>query len=135
MLRTILAILAGLIVAILTILALQYFGISLFPPPPDIQFDKETDLAQLVASASTGKLIWVLFSWALAAFVGSWVASRISQRHRVAAAISVGVFIVIGVILTVSQYPHPTWMTVAGIALPIPAAWLATRIGPSQPPA
>jgi hypothetical protein len=24
--------------------------------------------------------------------------------------------------------PHPLWMTIAGIALPIPAAWLAARL-------
>lgn len=135
MLRTILAVLAGLVVAVLTMLASEYIGMSLFPLPPGTQLDTEADLARLIASAPTGKLLWVLFGWTLAAFVGGWVASRISRRHRVAAAISVGVFIVVGVVLNVSMLPHPLWMTVAGIALPIPAAWLATRIGPSRPSA
>ncbi len=132
MLRTILAVLVGLVVAVLTMLASEYIGMSLFPPPPGTQLDTEADLARLIASASTGKLAWVLFGWTLAAFIGGWVASRISRRHRIAAAVSVGVFIVVGVVLNVSMLPHPLWVTIAGVLLPIPAAWSAARIGPSR---
>lgn len=128
MLRTILAVFAGLIVAVVTMLALEYVGMSLFPPPPGTRLDNEADLAALMASAPTGKLAWVLMGWTLAAFVGGWIAARLSKQHRPAAAITVGVLIVAGVILNVSMLPHPLWMTIAGVLLPIPAAWLASRL-------
>lgn len=133
MLRTILAVFAGLAIAVVTMLALEYLGMSLFPPPPGTRLDNEADLAALMASAPTGKLAWVLLGWTLAAFVGGWVAARLSTRHRAGAAITVGVLIVAGVILNVSTLPHPLWMAVAGVLLPIPAAWLASRLVKAAP--
>lgn len=129
MLRTILAVFAGLVVAMVVMITLEYFGMSLFPPPPGTRLDTEADLAALVASASLGKQAWVLLGWTIAAFVGGWIASRLSQRHRTGAALAVGVLIVAGVVMNVSMLPHPLWMTVVGILLPVPAAWLATRLG------
>ena len=127
MIRTILAVLAGLLVAVATMLAMEYLAMSLFPLPPGITLDDEGDLAALVASASTGKLLWVLLGWTLAAFVGGWVAAWIARRHRIGAAIAVGTLIVCGVVLNVAMLPHPLWITIAGVVLPVPAAWLAAR--------
>src|SRR5690606_24863060 len=46
----------------------------------------------------------------------------------VGAALWVGGLIVAGVLLNVALPPHPTWMTVLGVLLPLPAAWLAARL-------
>ena len=135
MIRTVVAVLLGLVVALATMLLVEYLGMSLFPLPPGINLDNEDDLARLVASASTGKMLWVLMGWTLAAFVGGWVASRISRRHRKGAALAVGALIVAGVLLNAAMLPHPAWMTVAGVLLPLPVAWLAARPGrPRTPP-
>ena len=32
------------------------------------------------------------------------------------------------VILNASLIPHPLWMTVTGVLLPLPAAWLGARL-------
>jgi len=134
MIRTVVAVLLGLVVALATMLLVEYLGMSLFPLPPGINLDNEDDLARLVASASTGKKLWVLMGWTLAAFVGGWVASRISRRHRRGAALAVGALIVAGVLLNAAMLPHPAWMTVAGVLLPLPVAWLAARPGRPRPP-
>ena len=60
------------------------------------------------------------------AFAGGWVAARIA-RHRMAAALIIGVLVLAGVIANNAMIPHPLWMTVAGIVLPLPLAWLAAR--------
>jgi len=129
MIRTVVAVLLGLVAALATMLLVEYLGMSLFPLPPGINLDNEDDLARLVASASTGKKLWVLMGWTLAAFVGGWLASRISRRHRRGAALAVGALIVAGVLLNAAMLPHPAWMTVAGVLLPLPVAWLAARPG------
>ncbi|MDH5832541.1 hypothetical protein [Luteimonas kalidii] len=128
MIRTTLAVLLGLVVALATMLLLEYLGMSLFPLPPGIRLDNEDDLARLILSASIGKKLWVLAGWTLAAFIGGWVAARVSQRHRTGAALAVGVLIVGGVALNALLLPHPAWMTVAGVLLPLPVAWCAARL-------
>lgn len=128
MIRTTLAVLLGLVVALATMLLLEYLGMSLFPPPPGLRLDNEDDLARLVDSASMGKKLWVLAGWTLAAFVGGWVAAKMSRRHRTGAALAVGVLIVGGVVLNALLLPHPAWMTVVGVLLPLPVAWCAARL-------
>ena len=128
MVRSTLAVLLGLLVALATMLLLEYLGMSLFPLPPGIDLDSEADLALLVESAGVGKQLWVLMGWTCAAFAGGWVAARTTLRHRVGAALWVGGLIVAGVLLNVALLPHPTWMTVLGVLLPLPAAWLAARL-------
>lgn len=135
MIRTTLAVLLGLVVALATMLLLEYLGMSLFPLPPGIDLDNENDLARLVASATMGKKLWVLAGWVLAAFIGGWVAARVSRRHRTGAALAVGVLIVCGVGLNALLLPHPAWMTVVGVLLPLPIAWCAARLASPRPAA
>ena len=128
MVRSRLAVLLGLLVALAAMLLLEYLGMSLFPLPPGIDLHSEADLALLVESAGVGKQLWVLMGWTFAAFAGGWVAARTTRRHRVGVALWVGGLIVAGVLLNVALLPHPTWMTVLGVLLPLPSAWLAARL-------
>ncbi|HEV8694671.1 MAG TPA: hypothetical protein VGQ93_10910 [Lysobacter sp.] len=72
-------------------------------------------------------MLVVLAGWTLGAFFGGWIAARIA-RHRLAAALVIGALVLLGVIANSMLIPHPLWMTLAGIALPIPAAWVAARL-------
>lgn len=134
MIRTILAVLLGLLVALAVMMLLEYLGMSLFPLPPGTALDSEQDLARLVESASTGKRLWVLGGWALAALAGGWTAARTSRRHRRGAALCVGALIVAGVVANATMLPHPAWMTVAGVLLPLPLAWLGARLATPHAP-
>jgi hypothetical protein len=42
--------------------------------------------------------------------------------------VTVATVILLGVIANNMMIPHPQWMTIAGIVLPIPLAWLAARL-------
>lgn len=135
MVRTIAALLLGLVVALATMLLVEYLGMSLFPLPPGVHFDSEEDLGRLVAESTTGKKLWVLMGWALASFAGAAAAARTSRRHATGAALCVGAMIVLGVLLNSAMLPHPAWMTVAGVLLPVPIAWLAAHLATRRAPA
>ena len=79
MLRTLLAIVAGVITAMLLMFALEAVGLMLFPPPAGLQINNEADLALLVEMSSTGKKTWVVFGWALASLVGGWLIVRAAR--------------------------------------------------------
>ncbi|WP_454831747.1 hypothetical protein [Pseudoxanthomonas wuyuanensis] len=128
MVRTILAVLAGLLTAFLLIFGLEMLGMALFPLPPGTTLQTEADLANLVAMSSTGKKIWVVCGWAIASFAGAWVAARISRQRRVMAAVAVAAFIVAGTVMNAVAIPHPLWMNALGVLLPIPLAVLAARL-------
>lgn len=129
--RTILGVLAGVVVAWLTITASQFASAAMFPPSPGIDMRDPEQLAAFIAAVPPAAMALVVLGWVLGAFAGGWVAARISRRHSLIAAVVVGALVVAGVIANSAMIPHPQWMTVLGVALPLPAAWLAARIATS----
>jgi hypothetical protein len=128
MLRTLLAIVAGLITAMLVIFGVEAIGLLIFPPPAGTRLDTEADLARLVAMSTPTAKAWLVFGWALGSLVGAWVAARISRRHCRNAASAVAVFIVAGTVMNAMVIAHPMWMNLLGILLPVPLALLAARL-------
>lgn len=126
--RTILAVIAGLIIAMLVMLSVEFLSMQVSPPPPGFTLNNEADLARLVEMASPASKALVVLGWALASFLGGWVAARLSRQHRMVAALAIGVLIVIGVVFNTANIPHPLWMTVLGVLLPMPLTFAAARL-------
>lgn len=125
--RTILGILAGLVVAWITMSLSEFASVVLHRPPAGADLRDPQVLAAHIAAAPMSAMLVVLAGWTLGAFLGAWIAAR-TARHRLAAALAVGALVLVGVIANSMLIPHPLWMTIAGVALPIPAAWMAARI-------
>ncbi|GAA4869150.1 hypothetical protein [Luteimonas vadosa] len=126
--RTILAVFAGLVTAMLVMISMEFVATRLSPPPPGFAIESEADLARLVEMASPTSKALVVLGWALASFLGAWVAGRLSRVHRQVAALAIGVLIVVGVIFNAANIPHPAWMVVLGVVLPVPLAYAAARL-------
>lgn len=125
--RTILAVLAGVVAAWSVIVACEFAGASLHPPP-GLDLRDPDQLATFVAAAPASTMALVLAGWASGAFVGAWIAARLSRQHRRGAAMAVGTVVLAGVVANAVMIPHPPWFTVLGVLLPLPAAWLAWRM-------
>jgi hypothetical protein len=81
-----------------------------------------------------GALALVLAGWVVGALDGGLVAASIAKRR--APAIVVGALVALGALAMVAMVPHPLWMSIAGVLLPVPAAlagaWLVrgrARVG------
>lgn len=128
--RLILGILAGLVVAWLSIALCEFASVFLHRPPPGVDLRDPRALAAHIDAAPVQAMLLVVIGWSLAAFLGGWVAARIARRR--VAALVVGAFVVLGVIANNMMIPHPQWMTITGVVLPIPLAWLAARLATPQ---
>lgn len=127
MVRLVFAIVLGMVAGVATMLSMEFAGMALNPPPPGAIAD-EADLALMVMRAPLQKQLMVVAGWGLAAFVGGWVAARTTRLHVTAAAVGVAALIMAGVVLNAVMLPHPIWMPVAGVLLPVPLALLAVRL-------
>jgi hypothetical protein len=127
MLRSTLAVLAGLVAAWITVSLFEFASMHAFPPPSGVDVRDPAQLAQLVAQMPIGALGLVLAGWVMGALDGGFVARLIARRTMPAAI--VGTFVALGALLMVTMVPHPMWMSLAGVLLPLPAAlagaWLA----------
>lgn len=122
----ILGIVAGLVVGGLVVFLVESAGHAMFPPPVGTDLSNPEAMKTLIASLPAGAIVMLLLGWFLGALAGAVTAKVIAKRDM--AAWIVGV---IFVALTASNFiyiPHPVWMMAAGAALPLLAAWIATRV-------
>lgn len=126
--RTLLGVLAGLATMFVVIMLVELLGAQVFPPPDGVDMRDPQVLASAMAQMPLGALAMVVVAWVLGAFAGGWVAARVSVAHPRAAAAIVALAVVAGVVLMVLSFPHPLWMTVLGLVLPVPAALAGARL-------
>ena len=126
MLRTILGIFAGVVLAFVVLMGLEMAGHAVMPPPPGLDPADPEDLKQMVASASMAAKVWVVFAWFAAVVAGGWAARRLSRKGW-AGWVIVGL-IVLGGVANIMMIPHPLWMQIAAVAAPLLGGWIVTRL-------
>lgn len=124
--RIVLGVVAGLVVAILCVFAIELVGHNLYPPPEGIDPSNPADLERLMASVPATALAFVAIAWFVGTLAGAWVANAIARRAL--AGWIVAALIIAGGLWTMITLPHPVWMWAAGVGLPLAAGWLAQRL-------
>ena len=130
--RSLIAIVVGVVVAALVVAIVEYVGALVFPIPDDIDVMDAADLAANLDRIPTGAKWAVLLAWARGAFSGSWVAAQMGRRWgmrwTMRLGMIVGVVVLAVVAVTLLMIAHPMWMTVVGLVMPLPAAWLGAAL-------
>ena len=127
MIRIILGILAGAVVAMALVVCLEMASHAMYPPPAGLDpFDK-ADQARLIAMMPLGAALAVVAAWTVGAFGGALTALLIARRAW--AGWVIAGLIACGGLFTVLSIPHPLWMQVAAVAAPLIGGWLATVVG------
>ena len=130
MARSMGAVIAALVVMLIVVASIQWLGHSVYPPPEGLDIRDKDAVASAMASAPFGALAFVLLSYAVATFLAAGTATTISLRHKRAVAIVIGLVMLVLAAINLFVLPHPTWMVVAGLLLPLPVAllgWLVFR--------
>ncbi|UCF67386.1 MAG: hypothetical protein JSV80_16705 [Acidobacteriota bacterium] len=117
-------------VAVIIVYLVETLSHVLYTPPPGVDLSNPEQLASLIGELPVMALVFVVVAWILGAFGGALVAAPIARDARVSGALIVGGVMVLLVIANLLIIPHPIWMTIAGIVLPLPAAWLAAWLEP-----
>lgn len=120
-------IIVGILLAFASVWAIEALVHSLFPAPAGLDPYDRADQARIMAVMTVGAKAAVLGAYFLATLVGGLVANRIG-RSALPGWIVAFVVVAAG-IATMIMIPHPVWMWVGGIVLPLAAAWLAQRLG------
>ncbi len=118
--------LAGVAVAILLLLMMEYVDGALYPLPADIDPDDSVAMAGLITGMPLPAKLIVVSAWFLAAFGGAWMALRITDWRW--SGILVMLFVIAGGVLNFIELPHPLWMQACAVVLPLIGGWLAARL-------
>jgi hypothetical protein len=131
--RSILAIVAGANVAIMLISAVEAFSSLVYPPPPVLDPNAQEAMRQHIAQLPIGAFLLVLVGWAVGSAAGGWVAARLAGRAPLVHGVIIGLFFAMAASLTMLMIPHPLWMWVGGIVLPVACCYLGARLVRGSP--
>ncbi len=127
MLRKILSVLAGLVIAVLIIMGVEWIGIQLFPLPSELNMNDMESLRTHPEMIPLANKLFVLLAWAAGTFAGSWLATVVSKRENFAQGLIVGIILLVLAIINMSLFPHPIWFWIIGILLFFPTAYYGAR--------
>ena len=124
--RKILGIIIGAVAALAIVAAIGWVSDQFYPPTLDIDIADEATLAAVIANKTMmDKLLWIA-PWLFASFGGAWLALRISDWKWAGWVVSALILVI--AVLGLFDLPHPLWMQVCAVVLPILGGWLAARL-------
>jgi hypothetical protein len=114
--RSILGVLAGLVVGVVLVGLVETLGMRLMPPPPGMNPADPASIAAAMQSMPIGSFLFILAAWFLGAGVGADTAMRIARSNARWPGLAVGGFILAATLYTLGTIPHPFWVAAVGVA-------------------
>ena len=132
MLRKLFGGLAGIIAAFAVITLVQMIGHQVIPPPSGMNPADPDSIREAMASLPIGAFLFVLLSYFLGAFTGSFVATWLGGVRVRTSAIVVGGLVFAATVANLVMIPHPIWFSVVALAgIPV-AAFFGARLAPRR---
>lgn len=131
MIRKILAVIAGIIAAVIIFMIFQSIGGAIFGGPQMPEGGGMPDpavMAAYMASLPAGAFVLLALGYIVGSFAGGFVARKISQTDSLVVPVVVGVVLTLAWIMNISMVPHPVVMAVIGFFCYIPFTILGHRV-------
>jgi hypothetical protein len=106
--RTLLAVVAGMALALVLVIAVEFFSAVVHPVPPGFTGTMD-EMCQHVARYPHWVLGIVVLAWSATTFVSTWVAARIGNRM---AGIAVILILTFAIVFNVTKLPYAMWFKV-----------------------
>ncbi len=134
--RSVLAVILGMLVAFVLIGVVQTIGMRIYPPPPGMDPMSPESIKAAMARVPLAALLFVLLSYTAGSVAGGWVAARMAPTRRMLHAMLVAALLFGAGLMNLFMIPHPTWFAVVSSALYWLGAWSGARAaGAGSPPA
>jgi hypothetical protein len=128
MIRSVLAVMAGILVGGIVVGLLETPGMFLHPPPPGLNLQDPAQIKAHFAAAPLAAQICVAIAWTFGPLVGSFVAARIARRGFLAHGIIVGLVFLAADVFNLRSFPHPAWLAFVGVVSPLAMSWLGSAL-------
>ncbi len=128
MIRSIGALIAGIVTAFASIYLIEMLGHMIYPPPADLDFSDPEAIRPYIATLPIIALLFPMFGWFVGAFAGSLVADFCGDAKPYVFAAIVGGLVLAGTIANLIIIPHPLWFSIISLIGIVASAWLATRV-------
>lgn len=128
MIKSIIAVVLAVLLAGVVIAVVQLVNTQIFPLPSGVDFNDRAAMSRAMGSMPTGGFVVLLLSYILGALAGGWLAARRAPGRPVLHAMIVGVLLLAAGVMNFVSIPHPLWVTVVGLLIFLPMAWLGASL-------
>lgn len=127
--RLLYALFVGMVVCVVIVFGIESIGTLLNPLPDGIDARDVNQVRDYMASggASFTAMFMVLLAYIAGCFGGAYVATKLAPRRGLMPALVIGQIALVLVIVNLITIPHPIWMVVATLLVPLPSAWAGGR--------
>lgn len=128
--RLLLALLVGVIVNGVLVAGVQLLSGVIHPLPPGVNASDMNQMRDYIASGAVPitAMLMVLLSYAVGAFGGGFVATKLAPNRGLMPALVIGQISLVFIIINLVQIPHPIWMMLASVLVPLPSAWYGGKV-------
>lgn len=123
MVRSILAVVAGMLVAFVLIVCVEMIGMRVYPPPTDMDPRNIESIKSAMARIPLGAMLFVLLAYTVGSVAGGWVAARFAPSAGLSHAMFVAALLFGAGLMNLMTVPHPVWFWVASSAIYFLGAW------------
>ncbi len=127
--RKISAVVLGVIVAIVVIIAIEALGHAVYPVPAGLNLTNTEAMQAYVMGLPIGALLFVMGAWLVATLAGGLLACFIARETPLVYAAIVGGLVLLGTIINLMSIPHPRWFAVTSVLAIIAMIFVTGRLG------
>lgn len=129
--RKIFAVVLGVIVAVVLIIAVEALSHIVYPLPDSVDANDMEALRAYVMGAPIGALLFVMAAWIAATLIGGLLACRIARETPLVYAAIIGGLVLLGTVINLLSLPHPLWFSITSVLAIIATIFLTGRLGSS----
>lgn len=127
-LRSVLAVGAGVVAGGLTVFGIEVLGRLAVPPPPGHDPGDPASIAAAMAAMPPAAFAILLLAYVTGPTLGAWLAARRAPSRPTLHAASVGAFFVAGGLSNFLTIPHPVWFVIAAMVVLVAAPFVGARL-------
>lgn len=126
--RTILAVVAGIVVAVLIFMLFEKVNERLYPIPLDVDPANHEAMSAYISSLPVASLIILLLGWAVGSLICGLLVRLLVRNAGSTPAYIAGLFLMSAGIVDIFMFPRPIWFAIVGMVLFIPATLLGSAL-------
>lgn len=127
MLRNVGAVFAGLFIGAIVNMAILMVSWTIYPMPPGMDMNDPDQMNAYLATLPTTAFLFAMAAHLAQAFVGGWIAARISEDAPMRVAMIVGILSLLGGVANMFNLDAPSWMWIE-MPLYLAAAYAAATL-------
>ena len=125
------AVVFGIVVAVVLIIAIEALGHAVYPVPDGLDLTEPEALQAYVMDAPIAALLFVLGAWLVATLVGGLLACFIAKESPLVYSAIIGSLVLMGTVINLISIPHPLWFSITSVLAIIATIFVTSRLGSS----